>query len=136
MATIMAPAPSAPAAPPSSREGAARRTQVRKVLLVCGIVSSTLYFAADVLASLRYPGYSYTDQVISELSAVGAPTRPLLVPLYLAYSVLVIAFGVGVWSSADPTRALRGVGALLVGIGVLVYWSGARRARRAEIFHT
>jgi hypothetical protein len=37
----------------------------------------------------------------------------------LAYSVLVIAFGLGVWGSASGKRALRIVGRLLVGIGVV-----------------
>jgi hypothetical protein len=33
-----------------------RRT---KILLRCGIASSVLYFAGDVLMSVRYAGYSY-----------------------------------------------------------------------------
>jgi hypothetical protein len=49
----------------------------RKLLLICGIVSSGLYVAADILAAMRHEGYSYADQTISELSAIGAPTRPL-----------------------------------------------------------
>ena len=39
-------------------------------------------------------------------------------PLFLAYSVLVIAFGFGVWRSAGPLRALRITGGLLIGFGV------------------
>ena len=91
-----------------------------RFLLICGILSSLLYVAADVLATLRYEGYSYTDQTWSELSAIGAPTRPLMVALVgIPYSVLVIGFGVGVWQSARGKRALRVVGGLLVGYGVV-----------------
>ena len=50
----------------------------RKILLICGAVSSVLYVVGDVLGTLRYPGYSYADQTFSELTAQGSPTRPLM----------------------------------------------------------
>lgn len=90
----------------------------RKVLLACGILSSLLYVATDVLAAMRWEGYSYTSQSVSELMAIGAPSRPLVVPLFIGYDVLVIAFGVGVWRSAARKQRLRFTGGLLVGIGV------------------
>jgi hypothetical protein len=92
---------------------------LKKALLACGIVSSLWYVAMDIVGSLRHEGYSYTDQTISELSAIDAPTRPVLVAMGIAYTVLVIAVGMGVWGSAGPKRALRVVGGLLVGLGVL-----------------
>jgi hypothetical protein len=92
---------------------------VRKVLFVCGILSSLLYVFTDVLAATRWEGYSYTSQSISELMAIGAPTRPLMISLLIPYGVLVIAFGVGVWASAGRKRAGRLTGALLVGYGVV-----------------
>ena len=48
-------------------------------LLVCGIASAALYPLADILAGLRYPGYSFADQAVSELFAIGAPTSAFLV---------------------------------------------------------
>ena len=52
---------------------------LRKILLVCGILSSLLYVAIDALAALRYEDYhSYASQAISELGAIGAPTKPLV----------------------------------------------------------
>lgn len=86
---------------------------VRKVLLICGILSGLLYIGSDIAAAVRYDGYSYTDQVVSELSAIGAPTRGFLVPLYIAYDVLLMAFAVGVWTSAGPKQSLRAVAAAL-----------------------
>jgi hypothetical membrane protein len=93
---------------------------LRKALLVCGVLSSLLYVGADVLAALRYPDYhSYTSQAISELTAVGAPTKHLVEPLFIVYTILLIAFGVGVWTSAARKRGLHLIGGLLVGIGAV-----------------
>jgi hypothetical protein len=47
-------------------------------------------------------------------SAIGAPTRPLWVILAIAYTLLVVAFGWGVWRSAGQKRSLRIAGSLLV----------------------
>jgi len=72
-------------------------TKLKRLLLVCGVVSSVLYIAVDILGTLRYPGYSYTVQEFSELTAAGAPTRDLMVALnVIPYDLLVAAFEVGV----------------------------------------
>ena len=93
---------------------------VRKILVGCGIASSVLYIASDILISWWDPNYSYRDQSFSELLAPGSPTRPLvLVLLAIPYGVLVTAFGVGVWASASLRRAGRITGALLVGYAVI-----------------
>jgi hypothetical protein len=89
---------------------------LRKILPGCGTVSSVLYVVTDVLGTLRYPGYSYADQTFSELTAQGAPTRPLMVALNgIPYGVLVAAFAGGVWASAGPKRAARITRAMLLG---------------------
>jgi len=91
-------------------------------LLGCGIVAPAWWVAMDVLGSLRYPGYSYVDQTISELSAEGAPTKTFMLVLSLIpYVVLMIAFGLGVWRAAGGRRAGRVTGALLV---VAAVWGG------------
>jgi len=95
------------------------RTWWRQGLLGCGVVSSVLYVATDVIASLRYPGYSYADQQISELLAEGAPSRPFMVAFNLIpYDLLVVAFAVGVWAVAGRTRAGRITAAGLVAFAV------------------
>lgn len=88
----------------------------RKVLLICGILASTLYVVTDILAAMRWEGYSYTAQTVSELFAIEAPTRLFIVLRGLAYSVLLIAFGLGV---RGGKRGLRVAGGLLIGIGVV-----------------
>jgi Protein of unknown function (DUF998) len=90
----------------------------RKLLLVCGILSSLLYVATIVLAAMRWEGYSSTSQTVSELIAIDAPTRPLVVPLFVTYALLVYAFGVGVWQSSGR-NALRFAAVGLVGKEVL-----------------
>jgi len=93
---------------------------VRKILLGCGIASSVLYVASDILVSWWDPGYSYRDQSFSELLAPGSPTRPIMIVLDgVTYGVLVTAFGVGVWASAGRRRAGRITGALLVGYALI-----------------
>jgi CubicO group peptidase (beta-lactamase class C family)/hypothetical membrane protein len=81
---------------------------------MCGILSSLLYVATDVLGGLRYPGYRFTSQAISELGAIGAPTAPLVGPLFVLYDVLAMAFAVGVFWVAGGNRALRVTAILLV----------------------
>jgi hypothetical protein len=92
---------------------------VKKSLLICGIVSSLLYVGADIFSAMSWEGYSYTSQAVSELMAIGAPTRPLLIALFSVYNALVIAFGIGVWLSAGLKRSLRVTGILLVTYGVI-----------------
>ena|SRR5918997_6340298 len=98
-------------------------SKLQKILLLCGILASLLYVATDILAGMLWEGYSFSSQAISELSAIGAPTRPLVVTLGLIYDVLLIAFGLCVWAIAggggQRKRALRLVGGLLVGIGAI-----------------
>lgn len=89
-------------------------THDTKVLLVCGILSSLLYIATDVLARWQYEGYSYTDQNYSEWLATGAPTRPLMLAVSVVYNLLMAAFAVGVWKSASPRRTSRITGVMIV----------------------
>jgi len=86
---------------------------------VCGIVSSVLYVGTEIAASLAYPGYSYTSGMVSELGAIGAPTRPQWIAMSVLYNPLVIAFGAGVLMVAGEKRSLRAAGVLLVAYGLV-----------------
>jgi hypothetical protein len=95
----------------------------RKSLLVCGILSSLLYVAMTIFVAMQWEGYSSASQTISELSAIGAPTRSLWAVPGAIYTVLVTAFGWGVWKSAGRSRALRFAGGLILAYGSLgVLW--------------
>lgn len=93
-------------------------TTVRTSLLVCGILASALYAGMTLLIPMYWDGYSHASRVVSELSAFDAPTRPVWVPLGVAYAVLVAAFGLGVRSSAGQNRALRRLGAVFIAYGL------------------
>jgi CubicO group peptidase (beta-lactamase class C family) len=96
---------------------------MRRVLLVSGIAAAVLYGAMLVFVPMQWEGYSSASQAISELSAIGAPTRPLWVALGMIYTLLIALFGLGVWSSARRPRALRVAGTALVVSGIFgLFW--------------
>src|SRR5215813_4958744 len=92
---------------------------MRRALLLCGVISPFLYAVADALAGVLSDGYSFRDQTISELGAVGAPSRPLFAALLFAVYLLFTGFGVGIWQSAQKRNSLRVTAALLIALGVL-----------------
>lgn len=92
---------------------------LRRVLFLCGVLSSPLYLGTDLLAVMRWPEYRYASQTVSELMAIDAPTRPLLLVGFSIYDALVIAFGFGVWASTRGQRALSAVGGLLIAYGAI-----------------
>ncbi len=105
---------------------------VRKVLLFCGALSPVLYAISDVMAGMYWEGYSFRDQTISELGAIGAPSRTLFTVLLLCVYGLMVAFGVGVRKSAGGNRRLRIVGGLLVGLGLMALTVGQFAAMRTR----
>ncbi len=92
---------------------------IRKVLLICGILSSLLYVAMNILVPAQFEGYSSASQTVSELSAIGAPTRAMWVPLGALYTLLFIAFGFGVRMSAYQNRRLSILANLIIIYGVI-----------------
>jgi len=93
---------------------------LRKLLLLCGVLASVVYVGADQLAAAFHGAYhSFAAQTISELFARGAPTRAMVSPLLLLYDLLTIAFGVGVWLAARDRRSLRIAAVALVALGAL-----------------
>ena len=80
---------------------------MRKALIYCGILGAAVQVMANVLAPLASLGYVTASQTVSELSAIGAPTRGLWLSMMLPYSILIAGFSIGVWLSANGSRALR-----------------------------
>jgi Protein of unknown function (DUF998) len=67
------------------------------------------------IAGLQWEGYSRISNAISELHLTGAPSKLMLDSWEgLVYNALVIAFGIGVWRSAQGSRALRAIGRLQI----------------------
>ena len=104
---------------PKSNHRGGTATGAQKVLLACGVVYGLVYLVTnDVVAAMVYQGYSRMDQAISELSATSAPTRAFLVVMLPVGTALLVAFGIGVWITANGNRALRVTGGLLIAFGI------------------
>ncbi len=87
---------------------------LQKFLLICGIFSSLWYVVINIVTPAQYAGYSIASQTVSELSAIDTPTRTLWVVLCIFYTLLLIAFGWGVWVSAGDNKKLRVVAVVVV----------------------
>jgi hypothetical protein len=87
---------------------------LRRALLACGIVGAALFIAMDLVASFwLYPGYDYTAQQVSELSAIGAPSRDFWLTMGLPHFALSFAFALGVWRASAGRTSLRIIAVLL-----------------------
>lgn len=91
----------------------------RKLLLLCGILSSLLYIAMNIFVPMLYDGYDSASQTVSELSAIDAPTGMLWVLLGTVYTILIICFGWGIWQSPFSNFYLRKVGIFLFFYGII-----------------
>ena len=96
---------------------------IQKTLLVCGILSSVLYVAINIIVPIQWPAYNSVTQTVSELSAIGAPTRMLWIVLCTPYTLLTIAFAVGIRKASCGNHRLRIAGNLLFIYGALgILW--------------
>lgn len=86
----------------------------RGTMLICGIAASLLYLDIMIVVPLLWKTYHSTSQTISELAAVGAPTRFIWTTLSLPYNLLMVAFACGVLLSAGRRRSLKTAGYLLL----------------------
>lgn len=92
-------------------------------LIAGGLVSSLVYVAINVIVPLAWDQYSVTNQTVSELSAIGAPTRGLWLAAVTPYLILFAAFGLGILRSAGTNRWLRITGSLiLLYCAFNIYW--------------
>jgi hypothetical membrane protein len=105
---------------------------MRKILLICGILSPALYAIADWVAGTRLEGYSFRDQTISELGAIGSPSQPLFSALLMVVYGLMVAFGIGIRKAAGQNRRLRIVGALFIAVAVMALTVGQLAAMRTR----
>jgi len=93
---------------------------LQKSFFICGIISSLLYLAVDITASVHWSEfYNYTSQGFSELLAFEAPTRPFVLSFSILYNVLVIAFGLCALITAEKKLSQRITGLLLVGYAII-----------------
>ena len=96
-----------------------KSAKFKSFLLGCGILASFLYVLTDIIASVTWSGYQYSSQTVSELFAIDAPTRTLVVICFTFYALLIYAFGVGIWRSAQGKRSLKFAAILIIGKEIL-----------------
>jgi hypothetical protein len=86
-----------------------------RLLLLCGVIAAPFFILTDIVAATWfYPGYDYTSQQVSELSAIGAPSRDFWMLMGYPYNALTLAFAVGLWLAAAGRASLRAAAALIV----------------------
>ena len=104
---------------------AVREDPLRRWFLAAAIPSALLYPLSDIAASIIYPGFSYRDQAVSELFAIGAPTSRLIVSLFTISSALLFLFAIGIWMSANGRRLLRALAVMMAlnTVDALVLWN-------------
>ena len=96
-----------------------RSDALRLTLLAAGPLSSVLYVVfTDGIAASQWAGYRRTEQMVSELFAVGSPGYPVTAPFTWLYTVLFTAFGLALWNTVRGNRALRIGAGLLIGYGL------------------
>lgn len=96
---------------------------LQKGLLICGIASSLWYVAINIIVPALDEHYVIMSTTVSELSAIGAPTRITWVLLAIFYPLLFMAFGWGVIRTAGNDRRLKLAGSLIIAYSILnFYW--------------
>jgi len=90
-----------------------------RALLLCGVASSVLYPIIDLIGAAHYPGYDCSAQAISEMSAIGASTAAFLAPWYALWSMLFLAFTLGVWIVGRARHPLRSCAVLLLAVAIV-----------------
>jgi len=81
---------------------------LRKASLICGVLSSLLYAAMTVFIAMQWEGYSSASQTVSELSAIGAPTRSLWLLPGALYTVMVTVLHLEIGRSQSLLAHCRG----------------------------
>jgi hypothetical protein len=87
---------------------------MRKTLLMFGMLSSLWYLAINVFVPSLDPSYDVASLTVSELSAIGAPTRITWVLLVSLYPMLFATFGWGLVNSARDNWLLRTTGMVII----------------------
>lgn len=101
-------------AQPARAAGATVRSRLRATGYAA-VGAGILYVAATAAGSVLDPSYSQIRQHVSDLTATGASTWAPLAPLYIAYNLLVMACGIGLYATSARTRLWKlGTGLMVV----------------------
>ena len=88
---------------------------MNRLTAMLGFAYAAVMAGVILIGPLGYPGYNSLSQHISEMGATGAPHGPLISALFIATSVLLIAFWL-LGLKALPVSALRAAGLILLSV--------------------
>ena len=94
---------------------------MNRLTAILGLAYVAVIAGVIVVGPFGYPGYDSLGQHISEMGATGAPHGPTISALFIASSVLMIAFWL-LCPKARPVTTLRAAGLILLaanGAGLL-----------------
>ena len=96
---------------------------MKKILLLCGVISPLIYIGMTILGGALIPGYSHIKDTVSELMSPGAPNKVLMDALMALSSVFMTLFGIGVFqfvkASGQSNRLGITAAILLIILGIL-----------------
>jgi hypothetical protein len=96
---------------------------MNRIFLLSGVLSSLWYLAINVIVPMHYEGYDVANYTVSELSAIGAPTRSLWVSMCFGYVILFGMFGVGILKTGKNDRKQKILGVLVMAYTIFnFYW--------------
>lgn len=91
---------------------------MKNVFAICGLLAGFLFIGGDLLGVALWKGYKILFQSISELTATGAPTRPVVLPIFLLSHLLLVAFGFAIWEAAGENAGMKVLSVLVIGNGL------------------
>ncbi|MDL2292556.1 DUF998 domain-containing protein [Acholeplasma sp. OttesenSCG-928-E16] len=63
------------------------KDKIISVMCLSGVIAFIFYILHDIIGALNYPGYDWLSQAVSDLTAVGAPSRIIAGGLSSVYGV-------------------------------------------------
>lgn len=92
-----------------------KKYQKYRILALVGILGVLCYFLHVLLGQASYPGYRAATQAVSELTAVGAPSRLVATVFSALYGLCMVAFSLGIWTLfRDRISSFFSLGCLLL----------------------
>lgn len=98
---------------------------MKRALLLCGVISPLLYAVADALAGVVWEDYSFCDQTISELGAIGFAAAALgrgFATYTVATLAVMLMLLFGGWSTMEIPRVEEGLPTPWLGVKERIYW--------------
>ena len=103
----------------------AKKYQKYRIVALTGILGVLFYVLHVFLGQAAYPGYRAASQAVSELSAIGAPSRMVALLFFSLYSLCMIVFALGLWMLfRDRISGTFSIGCLLLLGTYVVSWIG------------